>query len=758
MCIKPRRAQTFSYAAAGIFLLICSSGSLATDVPIREQSPEIVVTATKKAKGEKLQDAPAAVNAFGEAEIDARKLRDLQGLTYAVPGVSLDSVGTFRGTANFAIRGLGINSSIASVDPAVGTFVDGVYLGTNAGVLFDLFDIDRIEILRGPQGTLYGRNTTGGAVLVETADPTHRWEAKALGALEGPVDLRRGGPSFIIQSALSGPLTPALAFRFGASYKGDAGYFRNRLDGEDVGEARTALLRGGLSYEAGPIRVVAKGEYLDVGGDGAISQNHGLFDRNTFDVSLDNDGNIDARSLFATLRADYALAGGSITNVAGYRKYDQLTDNDIDSTPAFLFHSKTGLRQEQISNELRYSGQLGMLDMTLGTYLFQQRIAYQEDRVFPVAVPQFGGGRQFHRVYGLFGQGEYALSGPLSLIAGLRWSLEEKSAAVTYVRPRSPCSVIEKSCPTTGNNPFFPAERNGFDERRSWANLAPKLGLQYAFSGASNFYGSWTRGYRSGGFNVRVTQPLSFEALAADLGTHAYEDERADTYELGAKLSGSGGRSSLNLAVYRSEVRDLQREVNVASASAGLAQSIFNTADARILGGEAEASVALRNTRLSANFGYIDARYRQVRFDISGDGKVDAADLLLRLPRVPKWTFGGEIRHRWTLPHSSLLEMRASFQHRDAYAWTDSNFGWISSSDNLDADLTWSLSPRRVRLSLYGRNLLDQIQFGGDTQLGFAGGPLSDGNNRPFDPRPFAGTFSPIARGRVIGIQAAYSY
>jgi iron complex outermembrane receptor protein len=202
----------------------------------------------------------------------------------------------------------------------------------------------------------------------------------------------------------------------------------------------------------------------------------------------------------------------------------------------------------------------------------------------------------------------------------------------------------------------------------------------------------------------------------------------------------------------------LQREVNVASASSGLAQSIFNTADARIWGGEVEARLVAGNTTLSANAGYVHARYSDVRFDISGDGAVSPADALLRLPRVPPWTFGGEVKHSIPLRSGSSVVARASYQYRDAYAWTDSNFGWVSDSENLDADISWTLPGRNVRLSLFGRNLLDEVQFGGDTQLGFAGGPLSDGNNRPFDPRPAAGTFSPLARGRFVGAEIAVSY
>ncbi len=740
------------------FSLLVSSAVYAADAAPLVPADTIVVTATKKAQAEGLQNVPAAITVFGEPTLEQRKLRDLQGLTYSVPGISLDSVGTFRGTANFAIRGLGINSSIASVDPAVGTFVDGVYLGVNAGVVLDLFDVERIEILRGPQGTLYGRNTTGGAVLVETGDPTGEWRLKSRASVEGPIDGGRGGPSVTLQSIASGPLSEDAAFKLGAYYNNDRGYFRNLFDGSNLGAAETLILRGGLSLTRGPLRVVAKGDYLKSDGDGAVGQNHGLFSRESFDVSLDNEGKIDIRSWFGVLRADYELGSGTITSIAGYRRFTQRTDNDIDSTPRFLFHSQTALRQEQISNELRYAVSVGALDLTVGAFLFDQSVAYQEDRAFPAGLPQLGGGRQSHSTYAVFGQAEYQVTPALSLLAGLRWSLEEKEGAITYVRPRAFCSVLGKTCPTTGTNPLFPAERNGFEEKRSWNNLAPKLGLSFRPDEDAMLYGTWTRGYRSGGFNVRVTQPLSFEALAAARGTYAYDEERVDSYEIGAKLSGLRDRATLNLAAYRSDVRDLQREVNVASASSGLAQSIFNTADARIWGGEAEGQLMLGRTVIAANAGYIDAQYRNVRFDISGDGIVGPSDKALKLPRVPEWTFGGEVIHSLPLRHGSSLSLRAAYQHRDAFAWTDSNFGWVGASDNVDADLTWYTPWEGISISIYGRNLLDEVQFGGDTQLGFAGGPLSDGNNRVFDPRPAAGTFSPLARGRVIGAEMSVRY
>ena len=142
-------------------------------------SDVIIVTATKKGYGENLQNVPVAVTAFGEAQLDAKFVQNLQSLSYDVPNVQLEGVGTAPGYANFTIRGLGINSTVPSIDPTVGVFTDGIYLGINAGVVLDNFDLEGIEVLRGPQGLLFGRNVTAGAVVMRTTRPDFNFRASA---------------------------------------------------------------------------------------------------------------------------------------------------------------------------------------------------------------------------------------------------------------------------------------------------------------------------------------------------------------------------------------------------------------------------------------------------------------------------------------------------------------------------------------------------------------------------------------------------
>ena len=128
------------------------------------------------------------MTAYGSEQLEALKIRNLENLAVGIPNVAMDDIGTFRSTANFSIRGLGINSSIPSIDPTVGVFVDGVYMGQNTGVILDMFDIQSVEVLRGPQGTLFGRNVTGGAVLVNSKGPTDEFEVSARVAVDGNPD------------------------------------------------------------------------------------------------------------------------------------------------------------------------------------------------------------------------------------------------------------------------------------------------------------------------------------------------------------------------------------------------------------------------------------------------------------------------------------------------------------------------------------------------------------------------------------------
>ncbi|WP_231729256.1 MULTISPECIES: TonB-dependent receptor [Sphingomonadales] len=726
---------------------------------------EILVTGTKTRDPENVQDIPIAVTAFNSDTLEAYKIRTISGLSFQAPTVSLDDVGTTRGTANFTIRGLGINSSIPSIDPTVGVFVDGVYLGINGGVVFDLFDLDSVEILRGPQGVLFGRNVTGGAVVINTGNPTEDFRGKFRASVDGPaLDGGRGGPNYTASGVISGPIVEdVLLFKVGAYYNKDEGYFTNLFDGSNHGAAETKILRGALEARLGGLTLLGKLDYFESDGDGPSSQNRALFDRNSFDFSIDEPGAYSNEIWTGSLTATMDIGPGTLTNVFGYRKYDSTTLGDIDATPLFLFHSETETAQEQFSNELRYAMKFDNLDLTIGGFYFNQDLAYTETRALRRDLPPafqppvfFGGGAQDHEVIGVFANAQYQLTDALSVIAGIRWNQETKDAGVTYILPRAPCSFVQGTCPT-GTEPFDPAtERDGFTDRIRFRNVSPKVGLQYEFAD-SQIYGHWSRGFRSGGYNFRITSVEVFNRAFDQTGLLGFDEEKVDNYEIGGKFQTADRSFTLNAAAYVTKVSNMQREVNLADPGAGIVQNILNTADATIMGFEAEARMRVSDSlAFTANIGIIDAEYDEVLFDISGDGFINDTDLALSLPRVPPITVGLGAIHEWDLGNSSILT-RINYQYRDEAAYTDDNLGWLNELQNLEANITWNTPVDGLSLSVYGRNLLDEVQEGGDTQVPF-GGPNSTGVRQPFAPNPTQGTFTPLMRGRNIGIEALFEF
>ena len=240
-------------------------------------------------------------------------------------------------------------------------------------------------------------------------------------------------------------------------------------------------------------------------------------------------------------------------------------------------------------------------------------------------------------------------------------------------------------------------------------------------------------------------------------GNFGFDEERVDNYEIGGKFQTIDGALTVNAAVYLTEIDDMQREVNQSSPTAGVSQFILNTADAEILGFEVEGRARVTdNLIFTANLGIIDDDYKSVAFDISSDGAIDDADTALRLPRVPEVTWGVGMLHELILPNGAIVS-RVNYQFRDEFAYTDNNLGWIQAADNLDANITWETPMDGLSVSIYGKNLLDQVQAGGDTQLPF-GGPLSNGVNRPFDAYPAGGTLSPLSKGRQIGAEMTFEF
>ena len=751
-------------------LLLASATLVATSVQAQEPVKrgtsalleEVVVTARKREEG--AQEVPLAVSAYNSDQLDALKVRDLTSLSVGMPNVALDDVGTSRGTANFSIRGLGINSSIPSIDPTVGVFVDGVYLGVNNGIIFDTFDLASIEVLRGPQGILFGRNVTGGAILMNTKRPTDEFEATIRVAADTGED---GGYNSYVMGSVGGPLNDTIAAKVTAYWNEDQGWFTNEFTGNDVGAIEQQMIRPSFVWTPNDrFDLFVKYEYTDVEGDGPVSQSHTNgpvlqprtdpsdplvylpgtdgtpenFDRDGFGFSIDEEGYQDSKTHLASFEFNYAVGdNGTITNIFGWRDYEGNSLGDIDAQPVSLFHAPAELRAEQWSNELRYNTLIGNnLNLTTGVYYFKNEIVYHERRnLLGVLVPgddNFalvldGGGEYDVETAAIFIAGDYDISDSFTLTAGVRYTEEQKEAKVAYLssNQNNPCNVIEGTCDID-----FPNSDN-------WDSWSPKVGATWNINDDARVYGHWTRGFRSGGYNLRntSTDPLDLPG--------PFDQEQVDNYEIGFKSE--FGRGRLNAAVFYNEIEDMQRELNT-PGPLGTIQLVRNTADAEIWGAEIDGTFSVADGFLIlASVGYIKPEYQDVFEDLNGDSIVDSNDADLDLPRAAEWTYS--LGFSWDIDVGSdwYMNVRGSYAYRDESAYSDDNRGTINEQEIVDAGIDFFSNDGHWAVGVYGKNLTDEVKHGGDTQLPDTIGPIAVG-----------GTFSPLAKGRHYGVELTYNF
>lgn len=714
---------------------------------------EVMVTARKRE--ESVQEVPLSISAYSADKIEALKVRDLFSLATSMPNVVLDDVGTTRGSANFSIRGLGINSSIPGIDPAVGVFIDGVYLGNSVGAIFDTFDAESIEVLRGPQGILFGRNVTGGAIQINHKKPGEEFEGSVKTTMEKATN---GGFNRYLMAAAGGPVTDTFGARLTAYWNDDQGFAKNKFNNENVGSIEQLFLRPTFVWTpTESLEMVLRYQYVDINGDGPVAQSHRngsgvdpqqfvpngfqIPDRDSHDLAYDEVGfqKSEAHSLVWETNVDVALGDGTVTNIFGWREGEGNSLGDIDGQPVWLFHAPSALNTEQWSNELRYNGNfMDRANVTVGLYAFKHEINYDEARelggvatggVAPAATFH-GGGNLDVETLGIFTAVDYDLSDAITLNLGLRWSYEKKDAEVALLIDSvgAPCSVIAGTCPL------------GFTDDEDWDTFAPKVGVTWNMSDEALAYAHWSRGFRSGGYNLRNTSPNPLDVPGP------FDEEQVDNFEIGYKSTFE--RGVLNAALFYNKVSDMQREVNK-PGPIGVIQLIQNTADADIYGLEIDGTFAITQNLLAfASLGYMDASYSSVSVDLNEDGVIDGLDEDLDLPRAPELTYSIGFSHDMDVGTWGYMTSRVNYSHRDKTAYTDSNLGYILAQNVVDAGVDFHSNDGQWIFSLYGKNLTDEVKHGGDTQLPATfGGAL-----------PWGGTFSPLARGRAYGAEVRYNF
>ena len=612
---------------------------------------DIVVTARKKDVAERAQDVPVSITAIGAKTIEAAKIRDLVEVANLAPSVRLVPSGTTAGYGSFFIRGTGVSGSIPSNDPAVGTFVDGVPLGIGNGSLTEFFELQSVEILRGPQGTLFGKNVTGGAILLTTKRPTNEFG--------GFVRAGYGNDGqYLIAGNVEGPIVDdKVLFKVAALQRHTDGAFHNSFNDSRIGERTITILR--------PTLVVKPTETLTITGiyehgydrgDGAATQN--VYKPQTiisqtydprplggkFFINQNEEGFGDLKWNNYTVNAELEVGSGKITSITGWRTVANDALADSDGTPFTVFHLRSIVSQRQFYQELRYAGTpfgTDAIDVTAGGNYFNQHFNYQETRAL-TASNIGANGIVDHKQYAAFAQADMHVTDTFTATAGLRYTREKKEATVASL---GNCNFALTAC------------TYDFTGSKTFSNVTPKFGLQWKPNRDFLAYASYTKGYRSGGFNVRNGSPL--------IPAGPYDDETVQAYEAGIKTELLDNRLRLNVAGYLNQFSNLQAVV----LDSFNRQRVQNAANVDIWGFEIDAVASItRSLTLSGGVGYVDNKFSSfngLELDgVAGIGPGDAAAVKkLGLVQVPHWTASSTLTYEREIAGLGKLTLRGSYSY-----------------------------------------------------------------------------------------------
>lgn len=696
---------------------------------------EVITTARKKAIGESVQDTPIAVSAFDERQFKAVFADNLSDLGNLAPNVEMKQAGNV-GVQNFAIRGMGVSGTTPSDSPAVGVFQNGVFWGTNYGSLLDTFDVESVEILRGPQGTLFGRNVTGGAVVVRTKRPDQEFGLSAE-VLAG--DYGRQDYSF----AVEGAIVDTLSGRIVVMDRSLDGYYTNLATGNDFGEHGTTLVRGTLVFEPNDdFDATLILEDYDEDGDSVAAigieragnlpyQNGYRQPSDWWDIRLDNPGTAKNQIQSSVLEMNLDLGHGVVTSITGYRDVEVDHNTDFDGSEFSGFNRSLWLAQDQLSEEIRYASTFSdTLEFTLGAYYFEQEQDYREGRDLASSTTGaehatvFAAGSALEQSsWALFGELDYNLSEAWILTLGGRYTTESIEGQSTNFG----VCPLDASIP----NPYrirnlsLPCDL-GPSLEENWNDFSPKVGLTWMPDDKNLVYGSVTQGFRSGGFSMRgnpIRPPFDAEEVLA--------------YEIGYKGDLLDDHLRLNIALFQNDYQDLQRTVLVDVPLEGVKQSTGNAAEATIQGVEIETIIqATENLVFTFSYGYTDAAYEKYE-GLSGFTPEQAEDL--DFARVPETTYGGSANYGLSLGDMGDLDFRAAMTYTDDIFLNDQNTVTAPDYTLWDASVTYTVPSDQWKVALFGKNLSNEEYAYYGTSLGalgenrFVGAPRTWGVRLSYD-------------------------
>jgi iron complex outermembrane recepter protein len=719
-----------------VIVTMLSSAAVSTEAVHALESgdyvEEIVVTAQKREQ--LLQDVPIAMSVLDIDDLERRGFSRFDDIAFAVPNLSITAPSGSR-SVQFTMRGITGQTFFPAAESSVGIFLDGVYVNNPAAQNFDLLDVERIEVLRGPQGTLYGKNAAAGAINVISRKPDEQ-AGFDVRAEYGDYDHQR------LQAKGSGPVAEHLFGSFGVGYHQRDGFQKNPFLGSEFEDADAWNARGSLRYDAGgPLEIMISADYM------SEDRVPAALDTSPDDRrSTQNFQAFEERDVYGvTVAVDYALSDTlSLVSSTAFRNYDLNRGNDSDGTTVDGFHELGTQETAQWSQEIRLASDTGgPLQWLAGAYYLNADMKDQgaydlyPDELFRLltgltctdlftfqliaagfppdqaaafaaatCVDSVATSQVDHQTetWALFGQASYALAERLTLTAGVRVSWEEKTFDLRQPGPGAPLFLAA-------------GVDEGFDRRDRAVD--PMVSLMWHVHDQVNLYATAAKGSKSGGFNTGAIGSV------AQLGDTEFDEETLLSYELGMKSTFLDGRVALNAAAFYIDYDDLQVFRIEANEQGVPSSRITNVAKASSAGAELDLTWAVAPGLLvRSSVGYTDATYD----DYSQCGQNSAGVLIdctdNRLTNAPEWTGNVNVTYSRPLSAGVSLMLNGEWSYRgDVYYDVFNNDTALQEGFSIyNASIGLTDPAGRWSATLWGTNLADEdyitvaVQgFGGNT-------------------------------------------
>jgi iron complex outermembrane receptor protein len=667
------------------------------------------VTVTAEKREENVQTVPLSVTPITGAEIEKLHVQDLKDITATVPNVQVQVNGGLSLSASYVIRGIGIAANPSPyVGTEVGTVIDGVVQTVNELGLIDQFDVDRVEVLRGPQGTLFGANTTGGVINVITRQPTGEYGAY------GTVSI--GNYNEVDASAaVNFPITDDLAGKVSFSHRGRDGFYTNLYTGSKIGGIDSNQVRAYLKWTPTEnfdvtlqeeVRRIRNGTdvLLDLAYPGEI-----FYRPNTpKDFKLYSDvpdtHNTDTSS--TTLTANWRSNLGTITSITNYASWKSFGYQDVDGIDCACYEQVGTDKGWQFSEELRDDFHLAdNVEMLVGGF-FQSWGYNSNGQGWPqfvsMNVVSVNLAKQRSTNLSGFTQIYWNVTDRLRIQAGARVSYEKVSmneAALTYLQPAGTDAF--KGFGNLAGATLLPNPPNNLpaNANKDWTNFGGKIGADYQITDDAMVYGYYARGFKSGGFNGRVTD-------SADIGP--YNPEFVNSYEIGLKSNWLDNHLQINLAAFLNKWSDMQvNQVLYRGTPPQASSTILNAAAATTEGVEFEGEwIPVDGLTLTGSVGYLRAVYDQFSSG-TGPGSVDYSGRALVYS--PKWnaSVGADYAFR---AFTGMMDLSAQYTFNGSRwgNYTQAPTEFMPSYSLVNANLSWTPENGKWTVALWGRNLLDK--------------------------------------------------